>query len=121
MARLDVHLLTIAKAVKVMHTTYTSQRWFDGHALTNHLDDNDELAEIHACYADASDPQMTGDQQIGKSLYKLGQEKIDTVISDRRITTPDGDRNGRCAVTRWVISAQTTKAIDDWLARHRHR
>lgn len=118
MARLDPHLTTIAKGVKAMHTAYASQGWFEGHALISHLDENGQLAELHDCFADAIDPQMTGDQQIGKSLYKLGQEKIDDVISDRRITLPDGDRNGRCAVTRWRISPKTTKAIDDWLRWH---
>jgi len=120
MARLDGYLPLIAQGVKVMHRRHASQGWFEGHALIRRLSQNHnaELNEIYELYDDASDREMTGDQQIGKSLYKFGQEKMDNIVTNREITTPRGNRDGRCAVTRWRISPRTTKALDDWITCH---
>lgn len=120
MARLDSYLPLIAQGVKVMHEQYASQGWFEGHKLLGWLNDkhNGHLNGIYELYSDAKDPQMTGDQQIGKSLYKLGQEKIDDVVTNRQITIPYGKRDGRCAVTRWRISSETTTALNDWIERN---
>jgi hypothetical protein len=120
MARLDPYLPLIAEGVWEQHQHCARRQWFDGHALINWLNErhNGALNGIYALYGTAIDPQMTGDQQIGKSLYKLGQWKIGTVASGRQIDTPHGDRDGSCDVSTWEISPRTRQALERWMAQH---
>jgi len=93
----------IRDGVREMHRAHAADGQYDGHELINWLHDNrnDELNEIYDLYEDWKDPEMTADQQIGKFLYELGQEKIGEQTSPRRIGR---GRNGDCQVSIWAIS-----------------
>ena len=107
MAKIDPFLPLLREGVREIHRLYANRGWFDGHDLINWLDQNHnpELNAMHALYR--GDSQKVGDQQIGKALYKLGQRKIGLNVSERRITTHDGNRDGKCEVSMWEISTRT--------------
>ncbi len=99
----------IRDGVREMHRSHALRGRYDGHDLINWLDEhrNPELNAIYDLYDDCRDPEMTADQQVGRFLYRLGQEKIGERTSARRITRRSGNRNGFCQVSVWRISART--------------
>jgi len=107
MAIIDPYLPLLSQGVREMHRMYADREWYDTHDLVNWLNENHntELNAIYSCYQ--GDAQRVGDQQIGKALYKLNQIKIGTNVSERRITLPNGNRDGRCEVSMWEISERT--------------
>ena len=96
-----------------MHRRHAEQGQYDSHDLINWLNDNRsaELEEIYKLYADCVDPEMTADQQIGKYLYEVGQQKIGERESPRRIVLPGRNRSGTCTVSVWAINATTREGL----------
>ena len=103
----------IIDGVEEMHNAHAVLGKFEGHALINWLNSNrnPQLDEIYDLYP-SHDPEMTGDQQIGKFFYNLGQINVGEVVSPRQITRPSGrNRPGVCEISTWEISARTKEGL----------
>src|SRR5258708_4051508 len=104
-----MHIRHAIREVQVAGST--SRGWYDSHELIGWLNanHNQELNEMFALFG--GDPVQNGDIAIGKFLYKLGQIKIGEHVSERRVTTPTGNRDGRCVNSIWEISQTTWVAL----------
>jgi len=97
-----------------MHMAHAARGWYDGHDLVGWLNvnHNHQLNAMYALFGTSSDPQMTGDQQIGNMLKnKLGQKKTGDHESNWTINTPTGTRSGRNMVSVWKIEKATWTAL----------
>ena len=112
-ARLDPYLPIIRIAAIHMHIQHAGRGWYDGHDLVGWLNvnHNAQLNAMYALFSRSSDPQMTGDQQIGNMLKKIGQVKTGDQESNWTIHTPTGTRSGRNMVSVWRIDRATWAAL----------